>query len=380
MKNALIVTSVASMVDQFLLPSIYLLQNMGYVVHVACNFENGNTCNEEKIKSLKDALAQKNIAFFQVDFARDISNVKQNGKAYKQIQDLMKKKHYSLIHCHSPIGGFLTRLVAQKYRKQGTRVFYTAHGFHFYKGAPIKNWLLYYPVERLCSYMTDVLITINQEDYALAQKRMKAKRIEYVPGVGIDLSRFENICIDRNAKRKEIGIPGDSILLFSVGELNANKNHQIVVRAMAQINNQNICYAIAGVGGKRKDLLELAAEHGLADRMYLLGFRKDIAELNQMADIFCFPSVREGLSVSLMEAMASGLPVVCSKIRGNVDLVDDFDGGMLFSHNSIEECKQAIESMLQSDRTTIGMNNKKKAQQYSIDSIVSMMKTIYSRE
>lgn len=378
MKNALIVTSVASMVDQFLLPSIYLLQNMGYVVHVACNFENGNTCNEEKIKSLKDALAHKNIAFFQVDFARDISNVKQNGNAYKQMQDLMKKKHYSLIHCHSPIGGFLTRLVAQKYRKQGTRVFYTAHGFHFYEGAPIKNWLLYYPVERLCSYMTDVLITINQEDYALAQKRMKAKCIEYVPGVGIDVAKFRDVQVDRNQKRRDIGVPEDAFLLVSVGELSVRKNHRLILQALTKIENERIHYAIVGSGSLLDEYQDFARQHAIEDRIHFLGFRRDVAEIYQVADVCCLPSIHEGLPVALMEGMASGLPCVVSRIRGNTDLVDEHSGFAIDAHD-VDEAVRAIECLVDDEdlRRQCGKYNENRVTRYSIDVVTKRMKEIY---
>lgn len=376
MSKALIVTSTASMVDQFLLPSAYILQGMGYDVSVACNFINGNTCDFERVESLKKTLRLHNIVFYQIDFERNVMDFKQNYKAYKQLDRIVSTEHYDLVHCHSPIGGVIGRLVAKKQRKHGTKVFYTAHGFHFYKGAPIKNWLLYYPVEKLCSYFTDVLITINHEDYSLATRKMKAKRVEYIPGVGVDLSRFENLQVDRVKKRHEIGVPKDDLLLLSVGELNENKNHQIIIRAIAKLKDPKIHYAIAGVGNKKDYLMDLSEQLGISNQVHLLGFRSDIPELNFAADIFCFPSMREGLSVSLMEAMASGLPCMVSCIRGNTDLISE-DGGVLFDPLVEEDAADKLNELLMKNLNDLGVQNRLKVHVFSSINVNQQMKMIY---
>lgn len=168
MKKVLILASVASMIDQFNMPNIELLQNMGYNVDVACNFKEGNTCSDEKIEELKSTLKKMNIQCFQIDFARDVTNMGRNIKSLWQVEQLLETNKYEFLHCHSPIGGVVGRVAG---KLKHVKVIYTAHGFHFYKGAPKKNWLIYYPIEKLCSYMTDVLITINKEDYVLAQKK-----------------------------------------------------------------------------------------------------------------------------------------------------------------------------------------------------------------
>ncbi len=374
MKQVLVITSVASMVDQFLLPNIRLLQDMGYVVHVACNFERGNTCGAEQITALKKKLDEWNIIYHQIDFVRNVAKVSRNLLAFKQVKKLIAENPYVLIHCHSPIGGVITRLASRKARKHGVKVFYTAHGFHFYKGAPLKNWLLYYPVEKLCSLWTDVLITINQEDYALAQKKMKAKRIAYVPGIGIDVDKFGNVAVHRQEKRKTLGIPQDSTLFLSVGELNENKNHEIVIRAIA---NKNIYYIIAGRGGLQAQLQNIIDDLHMHDRVKLLGFRTDVSELYKAADIFVFPSFREGLSVSLMEAMASGLPVACSRIRGNTDLIDEH-GGELFDPHSVEDCANAIEKILARDSAKMHDHNTSVIHNFELGNINNIMKKLYA--
>ena len=373
MKKALVITSVASMVDQFLIPHIKLLREMSYEVHVACNFEQGNTCNKEQIAKLKEKLVSIGVTYYQVDFARNVSKIGKNFSAYKQVKKIIYQNKYDIIHCHSPIGGLVTRLAAKNVRKHGTKVFYTAHGFHFYKGAPKKNWLIYYPVEKICSCFTDVLITINQEDYALAQKKMKARRVEYVPGVGIDLEKFSDITVNRAEKRKELGIPENTILLLSVGELNENKNHGTVIRAIADID---VYYIIAGKGGLQEHLQGIIDKFEMTDRVKLLGFRSDVAELYKVADVFVFPSFREGLSVSVMEAMASSLPVVCSRIRGNSDLINE-DGGSLFDPYSIEDCRGAIERVLKKNLKCMGNVNLEKSKEFSIENVLKQMKKLY---
>ena len=167
MKRVLMLASVASMIDQFNMSNIALLQKMGYHVDVACNFKEGNTCSEARVQELKKKLKDMEVRCYQVDFARNITHMAQNLKAYRQVVDLMKTNHYTFCHCHSPIGGVVARIAGHMTK---TKIIYTAHGFHFYKGAPVKNWLLYYPVEWLLSWRTDALITFNHEDYERAAK------------------------------------------------------------------------------------------------------------------------------------------------------------------------------------------------------------------
>lgn len=282
-----------------------------------------------------------------------------NIKAIKQIRKLSDK--YDIVHCHTPLAGMATRLACRRLRKKGKlKVIYTAHGFHFYKGAPFKNWLIYYPIEKFCSHWTDTLITINKEDYALAQKKMRAKQVVYIPGVGIDTHFFKDAYVDVNSKRKQLGVPTDSKIVLSVGELNENKNHQSVIRAIGELKNKDIYYLIAGVGEEEKELIALA--ESLNVNLRLLGYRKDVLELYKSANLFVLPSIREGLNVSMMEAISSSCPTIVSKIRGNVDIVpeeycfapndiksiatlvskDDYD---MSKYSYIPDCKDIYESI-----------------------------------
>lgn len=345
MKRALIFASVASMIDQFNRVNISKLQELGYVVEVACNFEEGNSTSMDKVVELRKELESKNIVTHHIPIPRSIKSIKNIIESLRITKDLSNKKTYDIVHCHSPIGGVIARQIFKYYIKKGTKIIYTAHGFHFYKGAPFKNWLVYYPIEKWYSRYTSVLITINTEDYDIAKKKFSAKRIEYVPGIGIDTEKYSKISVDKIDKARELGIPLNSFLILSVGELNKNKNHEIIIRAVKEMNNPNIFYIICGQGKLEKYLNDLIDELGMTNQVKLLGFRRDVIEIGKISDLYAFPSFREGLSVALMEAMAVGLPIVCSNIRGNIDLIENSRGGYLTNPNSISENVIAIETL-----------------------------------
>ncbi len=369
------------MIDQFNMPNIRLMKQMGYEVDVAANFLKGSTCSDEKIAVLKQTLQEMNVRCFQVDFSRNVLNVSENIKAYKQTKKIIDENNYALIHSHSPIGGFLSRIAARNARKKGTKMIYTAHGFHFFKGAPLMNWLIFYPIERISSRWTDVMVTITHEDYQLAQKKMYAKEVIYVPGVGIDTTAFapkEGDAVTNALKREELGISLEVVVMLSVGELNKNKNHEIVLRAMAQLGRKDLHYVIAGRGVLKEHLEKLSKELEVSNQLHLLGFRTDVKELFKMADFFAHPSFREGLSVAVMEAMANGLPVICTEIRGNTDLIEEGKGGYLFKPAEQDTAYNALKSMMENaDRKTMGAFNLKRAERLDVKAVLEVMRGIY---
>ena len=277
--------------------------------------------------------------FVNIDFARSPFSG-QTAVAYRQLRELFKKEQFDLVHTHTPVGGVLTRLAAREARHGGTKVLYTAHGFHFYDGAPIANWLLWYPVERFMSRFTDVLVTINNEDFERAKKFAHC-RVEYVPGVGIDLDKFP-AKVDRNAKRVELGIGEGEFAVLSVGDLIPRKNQAVIIQALEELP-RDVQLLICGNGRERDSLIELVEELGLSERVKLLGFRRDIAEIMVASDVLVFPSIHEGLPVAVMEAMASGLPVIASAIRGiDPDLLLDGENGILLKDVSPKTVAGAV--------------------------------------
>ncbi|EEJ50810.1 glycosyltransferase family 4 protein [Oribacterium sinus] len=370
-KRVLILASVASMIGQFNRDNISLLQEMGYKVDVACNFKNGSTFSEESAKQLKKELIEQGVRCFHVDFSRSPVQIGKHVQCYRTVKRLMLENQYLFCHCHSPIGGAIARIAGHATK---TKIIYTAHGFHFFKGASVLNWAIYYPIELLLSYWTNCLITINKEDYYRAKYKFHVKKTVYIPGVGIDSNRFLNLGISREQKRQELGLSKEDIFVLSVGELNKNKNHEVVVRALAGLKGQNIVYMIAGEGNQREHLKTLAEENGVSLR--LLGFREDICPLLEAADVFAFPSKREGLSVSVMEAMFMKKPVIASKIRGNIDLIKDGENGLLVYPNTVDAWEQGMNKMI----NTIGtyhLGEKKRLKSLEKKNINEKMMQIY---
>jgi glycosyltransferase involved in cell wall biosynthesis len=344
-----------------------MLFDMGHQVDVAFNIE----------AEVVPGIYKMGCKVHQLPFQRNPLK-KDNLLAYKLLKNLIINEDYNLVHTHTPVASAVVRLVCKHI--PGVKVIYTAHGFHFYKGAPLKNWILYYSIEKWLSKYTDTLITINEEDFERAKKYFKARRTEYINGIGLNLKRINGINIDKISERNKLGIPNGAIAFISVGELNNNKNHKTVIKAMHKLNNPNIYYFICGKGYLENDLIKLISNLKMEEQVKLLGYRKDVLELYKSMDIFVFPSFREGLSVALMESMASELPVVCSKIRGNTDLIDEQNGGVFFDSHSIDSCKEAISELLTKDLKDMGKYNKEKVQEFSLESVLYKLKKLYKED
>ena len=362
-RKALVVATVGRFLN-FEKNDMKILKELGYEVHCAANF-----CVED-IDAVPHIEAEKH----QIDFARSPFSIR-TLTAFNQIKKLLSEEHFDLIHCHTPVGGILTRLAARKYRNKGTKVFYTAHGFHFFEGAPIANWLLFYPIEWLCSWWTDVLLTINQEDYKRVKEKFHAKKTVYIPGVGIDLEKFQCGMIDKEEKRATLGLQSDDKMLLSVGELSERKNHATVIQALAKLNDQKIKYYICGQGVLQGELEKLIREKHLESQVFLLGYRSDVSELCQCADVFVFPSLQEGLPVALMEAIACKIPVLCSDIRGNIDLVKDEK--YLFRPNDATKIARCIEYALTQNNRNIVEENYKTLLACDLTNVVAHMNEHY---
>lgn len=376
-KSMLMLASVASMIDQFNMSNIEILLKLGYKVDVACNFKEGNTCSTERIEDLKHRLTKMKVAYYQIDFTRNVMNFLQDIKAYNQVKKLVLKKKYDFIHCHSPIGGVIGRAVAHEV---GIKVIYTAHGFHFYDGAPKKNWIIYYPIEKFFSKWTDILITINKEDYSRAKKKFYANKVVYIPGVGLDTEKFEQCNIDRRKKRESLNIPDDGFVLLSVGELQNRKNQRTVIEALGKLRNRKIYYLVVGRGELYEEYDHLIRMYGLPDNIKLLGYRTDIDELCKITDCFVHPSVREGLGIAPLEAMASGLPLISSYVNGIKDYTEnEVSGCCLKNPTDVEEMVEAIEKVYKKSdfRITCGRNNKVTAKSFDIKNTNKIMEKLY---
>jgi len=346
-KKVLIVASVVSFIEWFNKENVeYLQRSLGCEVHIACNFDYMNDTDVARTERYISLLKEQGIHLHNIAFAREPLN-KENIDAYKKLKAVIDGEHFDLIHCHTPAVAMLTRMAARKARKQGSVVMYTCHGFHFHKASSKKNWMIYYPVERFLSRFCDYIVTINKEGFNRA-KTFHCKNVRYIPSVGVDINRIKKLVVDKAAKKESIGVPGDKLLVLSAGELIERKNHKVIIKALAKVNNPNVYYAIAGKGPLRDELAELAKELGLAERVIFLGFRTDVFELYHAADISAFPSKIEGLGLAGVEAMAAGVPLVSSNVHGILDYVINGKTGYAVAPDDVDGFAAAIKKLVES--------------------------------
>ena len=320
--KVLLVATVQSHICQFHRPLVAMLHEHGCEVHVAAR---NNLAEKNGLKL--DFVEQ----VFDVPFQRSPFSPKNLG-AYKQLKKIIGEGNYDVIHCNTPVGGVLGRLAARKARKHGTKVFYTAHGFHFYKGAPKKNWLIWYPVEKFMCRYTDKLITITQEDYDLASAKFPTQ-VERIHGVGANSAKYRKLSEAECAElRHELGYAADDKLLLCTGELLPNKNQITAIRTMKILTEKqsNIKLLLAGNGPTLPELQAEIAALDQHDCVELLGYRTDLERYANIADVIVSGSYREGLPMNIVEGMLLGKPVVASYNRGHRELiVPDVTGYMV---------------------------------------------------
>lgn len=370
MKKVLFVATITRHVVSFHVPYLQMFKEKGYEVHVASK-------GEEEIKYCDK--------HFNIPFERFPLNPK-NLKAYKELKKIINDNQYKIIHCHTPVGGVITRLAARKARKQyNTKVIYTAHGFHFYKGAPLLNWIIYYPIEKICSKWTDCLITITNEDFELAKRKFeKCKKIEHVCGVGLNTDRFDIEITEEDLEelRKEIGIEKDNIVLTYVAELNKNKNQMLLIKTMEQLIKESDKYRLilVGDGNKKQEYEQYITEHNLQEYIKILGRREDVPQILKLTNIYVASSLREGLPVNIMEAMYMGLPVIATDNRGHRELIKNEENGYLISLKQKEKDfgEKIIE--LSNNKKICGKfkeENKKNVKKFSLEEVIKKMTKIY---
>ncbi len=379
MRRILMLSTVASMQDQFNMANIRMLRHMKCEVHVACNFVTGNNTSPQRIAAFQKELSDIGVTCHQIDFARNPLHLRRNAIAEHQLRKLLKTVSFDAIHCHTPVGGIYGRKVAAALH---IPVIYTAHGFHFYQGAPLHNWLLYYPVEKYLSKKTDVLITINSEDYERATRHLYAKETVRIPGIGLQAGKYQTPRFSREVMRESLDLPLNATLLISVGELNRNKNHRVILQAMARLPQLPLYYILCGQGSEKAFLQELAAQLHLSDRVRILGYRQDICDLLHASDIFCFPSKREGLGMAALEAMEAGLPLVTSNVHGIRDYSLSGQTGFACAPKDVEGFAHAIETLAENRRmrNRMGAYNQKAVAAFYEEKSNAVMQAIYTEQ
>lgn len=337
-KNILILTTTNEFLGKFEQENVKILKQMGYTVHYAANMREPHYISDlERIQKLK-------VQVHHIDIVRSPYLFRDNHKALCQLLKIIEKYEIQVIHCHTPVGGLLGRLAGKLYRKDKVTVLYTAHGFHFYKGAPLFNRTVYYYAEKKLARYTDILIVINKEDYEAAQKFPLKKNgcLYRIPGVGLDRSRFAPLGPQEKLLcRKELGIPPKIFFLVSVGELNENKNHRILLEALSAMRDRgmdlsSIRYAICGDGFLRQELERRIRVLNLENTVFLLGHTKRIRDILGCADASVFPSKREGLGMAGLESLSMGIPVIAADNRGTREYMEHKKNGFVCRYDDVE--------------------------------------------
>ena len=375
MSKILFISNISNRITTFVTASITVAHSLNIDFYQAANWQDADPSQiaiDEKAYDIKI----KSVPISRNPFART------NWTAYRELIAFIKQENIDYIHCNTPTGGILGRLAGKKCKVK--KIIYQAHGFHFYKGAPKKNWLLYYPIEKWLARYTDAVITINKEDFEFAKKKFKLRnhgKVYYVPGVGIDVAQYNLTENDRENKRRELGLSENDVALISMGDLIDRKNYDTAIRAVAEASEPALQYFICGKGPEEERLKALADNLGIAKQVHFLGFRSDIKELLNAADVFLFTTKQEGLPRSMMEAMASGLPCIASRIRGNTDLLDGTGGGFLCEPTDVSAYAEKLK-LLASDkilRKTMGRNNLITIQKFSIETVNEEIRKIYEQ-
>jgi glycosyltransferase involved in cell wall biosynthesis len=378
LKKVLLVASVVSFIEWFNRQNVdFLNDELDCEVHIACNFDYMNDTDVERTKRYIEKLENQGVILHNIAFARG-PFAPANINAFKKLKAVINSENFDLIHCHTPTASMMTRLAAKKARKRGSIIMYTCHGFHFHNASSKKNWIMYYPVEKFLSRYCDYIVTINKEDCQRA-KTFHCPNVRYIPSVGVDINRIRDLKIDKMTKKEEIGVPKDKILIISAGELISRKNHKVIIRALAKLNNPNIYYAIAGKGPLHDYLTNLAKELGVDDKVMLLGFRTDIFELYHAADISAFPSKIEDLGLAGVEAMAAGVPLVSSNVHGILDYVIDGKTGFAIDPKDVDGYAEAIKKLVDDPelRESMKADCLKAVEPFEISNALRVMWDIY---
>lgn len=376
--RALMFASVASMVDLFNRDNITILEELGYKVDVAANFSEGSVYSTEQAKHFKDEMESKGHEVINVPVPRSMYDIKGMVHTVRTLRKHMSVKRYDIVHCQSPIGGVLCRIAAAPFRKSGTKVVYYAHGFHFYKGAELFNRIVFFNIEKICAHLTDCLITLNKEDYKAASQKFSA-HAEYVRGVGLDLDEIDKVPAEREKVREELNIPSDKKIILSACELSRRKNCAVAIEAFAKADRDDSVLVLCGIGEQTDMLKELAVSLGVEKKVIFAGFCNDIIRMFKASDMFIFTSKQEGLPVALMQAMACGLPVVCSRIRGNTDLIENKKQGFMCSYDNAGGFCKGINILLDNPklRKKMGARNMEEVKLYDKKYVNERMRKIY---
>lgn len=322
MKILLVANVAKEHVNKFHIPTIKYLQSKGWQVDIACSVDADVPVGDHIF----------NMCWKRSPFTTKIF------KGISELKKLITENEYDVIYCHTPVGGLVARVAARSARKKGTKVVYCAHGLHFYDGAPLLNWLVFYPIEKWMAKMTDMFITINPEDYDRVKKDFNQKmQVKLIHGIGVNFDRLdvEERNVVRKKCREELGVPQDAQILIYVAEILKNKNQQMLIYALQELHDKgrNMYLLLPGPDHSKGEFHKLAEDLGLKEYVKFLGWRSDIGSLMNASDMCVASSIREGFGINIVEAQYCHLPVVAVSNRGHRAIIKDGENGFLVPMN-----------------------------------------------
>lgn len=371
--SALFVTTVPVTLEVFLVPFARHFRGLGWRIDGLANGAAGNAALEADFDRLHDAGWTRN----------PLSPSNLIGTAAR-VRQLVTNNNYDIVHVHTPIAAFVTRF-ALRGLAQSTRpiVIYTAHGFHFYSGQNRLSHAVYRTMERVAARWTDYLVTINAEDHAAALSlgTIDRSRVRLINGIGVDIARFADAAQDPGAAvrvREELGVSEDAFLLLMIAEFGAVKRHAHLIDALARVTNPDVVVVFAGDGPLESEVRASVSAHGLRESVRFAGYRRDIPQLLSASDALVLVSEREGLPRSVLEAMASGIPVIGTRTRGITDAVGD-TGWVVPKYDPAALAAAIDESASNpAEAHRRGLLARARAQQrFSLDSIIADYEELY---
>lgn len=365
----LLVTTVPITLRTFLLPYAEHFRRLGWTVDCLTREEEGF-----------DALAPHFDTVHAIAWSRKPWELGNAVSMVRSLERLLREGRYDVVHTHTPIASFITRLAARRRAAWpvASRVVYTAHGFHFFTGnSPWRN-ALYGGLERLAAPWGDHLVTINSEDHqaALTRLGLPASGVSFFPGIGLDTTAYAGV--DGGPVREELRIPVDTKVFLMVAEFNPLKNHLGMLEAMARLGRQDCYLLFAGVGPQFEACQARARQLGIEPFVRFLGYRRDVPRLLAAADALVLPSFREGLPRCILEAMSVGTPVIGADIRGIRDLLAD-GCGLLVPPGDVTGWRDALERLASDPElgASLAANARQRVGDYDIGRLLALHQALY---
>jgi glycosyltransferase involved in cell wall biosynthesis len=246
-----------------------------------------------------------------------------------RLRQFLRSESYDIVHTHTSKGGFVGRLAA---RLAGVPVIvHTAHGFAFHEGSPVPIRLFYSTLEWIASRWCDRIVSVSEfhRSWAIRLGMCRPRKIMAIP------NGIADICRNQEAApaeiRGQLGARRGDLLILSIARLAEDKGLKYLIEAAAMLphTGRRIQIVIAGEGPARSQLERLASHLGVTDRVSFVGFREDVGDLLAACDLVIFPSLREGLSISLLEAMAAGKPIIATSIGSQREVASQADLALL---------------------------------------------------